>query len=146
MRTALLATALWGACACAFAQQAEVVGHFKAVHGKVSVITAGVSEAARPGSPVAIGSLIVTDADSSAGIALKDNTLLALGQQSRLSIDEFRFAPARGALGLVATIARGTLDFVSGMIARLRPESVVVRTPTSTIGVRGTHFAVKVED
>ena len=34
----------------------------------------------------------------------------------------------------------------SGLIAKMRPEAQTVRTPTGTIGVRGTHFLVKIDD
>jgi hypothetical protein len=41
-------------------------------------------------------------------------------------------------------VSQGTLDFVSGMLGKLAPESVSVETPTGVIGMRGTHFVVNV--
>ena len=38
------------------------------------------------------------------------------------------------------------MNFVSGVISKLRPESVSVQTPAGLIGVRGTQFVAKVED
>jgi hypothetical protein len=35
---------------------------------------------------------------------------------------------------------------VSGVIAKLKPEAVTVKTPTGIIGVRGTQFVALVED
>lgn len=129
------------------AAEPEAIGHVKVARGDVRIIVDGMSEtSAKPGSPVSIGSTVVTGPDSSVGITLRDNTLLALGPDSRLTLDAFRFAPAKGELGLLVTLLKGTLEFVSGAIARLRPEAVKVRTPTSTIGVRGTRFLVKVDD
>ena len=37
------------------------------------------------------------------------------------------------------------MAYVSGRIAKLMPEAVRLETPTSVIGVRGTHALVKVE-
>ena len=128
------------------AQEPEVIGFLKVVEGDVRVLTAGGEEMGRPGTALHVGSTIVTGANGSAGLTLKDNTLLSLGPGSRLSIDEYRFAPASGLLGLVATISKGTLEYVSGVIAKLRPGSVSIRTPTGTIGVRGTRFLVRVDD
>ncbi len=54
--------------------------------------------------------------------------------------------PAEGKLGLTARILRGTMAYVSGLIGRLAPESATFVTPVATIGVRGTHFAVKVAE
>ena len=39
----------------------------------------------------------------------------------------------------------GCSKFVSGIISKLKPESVTIETPTATIGVRGTRFLVKVK-
>ena len=80
------------------------------------------------------------------GATLKDNTRIAFGPGSEFRIEDFRYAPAEGRLGLAATLLRGTLDFVSGIVTRLRPESTVLRTPTSTVGIRGPHILVKVDE
>jgi hypothetical protein len=37
------------------------------------------------------------------------------------------------------------LHYISGVIAKLKPEAVTVKTPSAIIGVRGTHFLVKAE-
>ena len=42
-------------------------------------------------------------------------------------------------------LTKGTLNYVSGAIAKISPEAVAVKTPTGTIGVRGTQFVVKVD-
>jgi len=49
-------------------------------------------------------------------------------------------------LKLGATMAKGTLAYLSGAIAKIKPDAVSVKTPTGTIGVRGTHFVLKVEE
>ena len=121
-------------------------GYLKTVRGDVRVITGGQALVARPGTAVQVGSVIRTGPDASVGLALKDNTLIALGPGSELSLDEYSYAPATGSLALVASIRRGTMEFVSGMIVRLRPQSAAIRTPTSTIGVRGTRFLVRVDE
>lgn len=72
--------------------------------------------------------------------------MLSIGPDSELSIDNYLFEPASDQLGLVARLARGTLHFVSGIIAKLKPEAVAIETPTATIGVRGTRFVVKVDE
>jgi hypothetical protein len=42
-------------------------------------------------------------------------------------------------------MARGALSYISGRIAALMPEAVKLETPSSVIGVRGTHALVKVD-
>lgn len=121
------------------------IGYVKNVSGEVQVITAGESVRATVGSPVAVGSTLKTAANASVGLSLRDNTLLSLGPNTEFTLREYAYEPSEGKLSLVARLTRGTLDYVSGVIAKLRPEAVSVETPTGTLGVRGTHFAVKVE-
>ena len=52
-------------------------------------------------------------------------------------------ASFRTVRGLPALLAPA--GYRSGVIAKLRPDAVALKTPTGTIGVRGTHFVVKVE-
>jgi len=126
---------------------ATSIGMVKSVHGQAWIVTGARSETATLGASLYEGSTLRTGpGDSTIGIALKDNTLISLGPSSELSLDEYRFAPAEGTLGLVVSMTRGTMEFLTGMIARLRPDSVVVKTPTGTLGVRGTRFLVKLDE
>ena len=141
---AALATAL-ALLAPAAQAQGEPVGYVKTVTGDAWVVTSGQMAKAAPGMPVMAGSELHTMAGATLGIALKDDTSLSLGPNTQLRVEEFAYAPAEGKLGLVMAMARGTLAYVSGIIAKLRPEAVQLRTPSGIIGVRGTEFAAKVE-
>lgn len=138
-----------GLLLCLAAPQAraaeEVIGYVMTVKGQAQVSTAGTSVPAVVGTPLTKGSELKTGPDGSMGVTLKDNTVMSFGPNTTLSVDEFMFSPAKDELRLVARITRGTMNFISGVIAKLRPEAVEVQTPTGTIGVRGTHFLVKVE-
>ena len=79
------------------------------------------------------------------GITLKDATVISLGPETEFAIDEYVYAPAQNKLKLGSRITKGSLNYVSGVIAKLQPDAVTVTTPSGTIGVRGTQFAVKVE-
>jgi hypothetical protein len=71
---------------------------------------------------------------------------MSIGPNTELTVDEYLYAPSKGKLKLGATMAKGTLAYLSGAIAKIKPDAVTVKTPTGTIGVRGTHFVLKVED
>ena len=75
-----------------------------------------------------------------------DDTRVAITEHSRLLIDEFVYDPANGkaALGLRATI--GTVRYASGQIAKNFKQNVKIRTPSATIGVRGTDFVMVVDE
>jgi hypothetical protein len=75
-----------------------------------------------------------------------DETRVDITEHSRLLIDEFVYDPANGkaALGLRATI--GTVRYASGQIAKNFKQNVKIRTPSATIGVRGTDFVMVVDE
>lgn len=125
--------------------QVQPVGYVMTVKGDVSVSADGVAVPAKIGTPVRLGSELVTGPTGSMGVTLRDNTVMSFGPNTRLTVDEFQFSPAKGELKLSTRITRGTMNFISGVIAKLKPEAVAINTPTGTIGVRGTHFMVKVE-
>lgn len=134
-----------GLSSLAWASTEAPIGFVKTVSGEVTVTGKTGLVMAAPGVALELGDIIRTRADGRTGITLKDDTVLSLGPNSELSLDEFTYAPARDELSLGARLNNGTLQFISGVIARLKPESVTISTPNATIGVRGTRFVVKAE-
>jgi hypothetical protein len=123
----------------------EPIGYVKTASGDAFVITAQASTAAQPGVPVFLGSRLKTGPQGSIGVTFKDETVVACGPDTELTIDEYLYQPSQGNLALVTNLLRGSLNYVSGVIAKLKPDAVSVKTPTGTIGIRGTHFVTKVE-
>lgn len=115
------------------------------VQGEASVTRDGATVPATIGTPLYVGSMVKTGPAGSMGVTLEDNTVMSFGPNSELTLDEFIFDPAQDDLKLSAKITHGTLDYISGTIAKLKPQAVEINTPTGTIGVRGTHFLVKVD-
>ncbi|SMP75743.1 FecR family protein [Noviherbaspirillum suwonense] len=144
-RTMAIAMALACATAPAVAQETGAIGYVMKVSGEATVVNDGKAVPAEVGTPLLQGSTLRTGPAGSMGVTLKDNTVMSFGPNSELRVAEFLFAPARNELKLTASITRGTMNFISGVIAKLKPEAVQVQTPTGTIGVRGTHFLVKVD-
>ncbi len=139
---ALLALPMWARAQVA----AEAVGYVKTVTGDAWVITSGESTKAQPGTAVMVGSQIKTDAKASLGVTFKDDTVMAFGPNTELMVDQYLYDPARGQLKLSTRLVKGTLNYLSGVIAKLQPDAVTIKTPTGIIGVRGTQFVAKVED
>jgi hypothetical protein len=122
----------------------ETIGVVRNTEGVVTVTRGEEVLPATPGTKLLAGDILGTGPDGSLGIIFRDNSTLSLGPESRFVIDEFLFSPAEGNLGLLAHISRGTMAYLSGLIGKLAPESVRFETPTASIGIRGTYFAVKV--
>jgi hypothetical protein len=122
------------------------IGQIKNVAGQVSLTRNSKSRPAKAGDLVEEADVITTGADGSVGITLIDNARLSAGPNSRIELKQFRFDPTTQAGESVTEIRRGTLAIVSGQIAKRSPDAMKVQTPTTILGVRGTTFAVKVEE
>jgi hypothetical protein len=88
---------------------------------------------------------ILTGRDGSIGVVFNDDTFLSLGPESILVIDEFVFAPKQGKFSIVIRMLKGTAAYLSGIISKLAPESAHFKTPTASVGIRGTKFVARVE-
>lgn len=124
--------------------QTEAVAYVKTVTGDAWVNTAGQSVKAQIGTPVMSGSLLKTAPAASLGVTFKDNTMMSFGPDTELTVDEYLYAPAKDELKLSVRMTKGTLDYLSGVIAKLKPDAVTIKTLAGIIGVRGTQFVVSV--
>lgn len=125
--------------------ESDVLGFVKIAEGEASITAEQGSIPAEPGLPVYLGNLLKTGGNGRLGVTFKDNTIMSLGPDTELRVDEYLFAPAKSELKLAASLLKGTLHYISGVIAKLKPEAVSVKTPAGIIGVRGTRFLAKAE-
>jgi hypothetical protein len=139
---ALLTTVAFGPV---YADDAPV-GYVKTTSGEATITSGQSKVRAVPGTPIFQGSQLRTGPKSSLGVTFKDETVMSFGPDTVLTIDEYLYAPSQGKLKLGAKLAKGSLNYLSGAIAKLQPDAVSVATPSGIIGVRGTQFLVKVED
>jgi hypothetical protein len=98
------------------------------------------SEGARPlalQQPVYMGDRIQTGPSGEAQINFVDSTRLVVGPASLLLIDSSVLRNRRTWRSFVVSALRGSFRFISG--ASPKP-AYAIRTPTGTIGVRGTQF------
>jgi hypothetical protein len=121
-------------------------GRVKTINGSASIVRGQSSLPAIVNERIFQGDTLRTGPDGSLGVILKDDSLLSLGPNSEVVVDQFLFTPAEGKLALVTRMVKGTAVFFSGVIAKLSPQSVRIETPNATIGVRGTRFLVKVDE
>jgi hypothetical protein len=97
---------------------------------------------AAPGAKLLAGDILGTGPDGSVGVIFRDNSTLSIGPESSIALQSFLFSPSEGKFGLLARLGKGTMAYLSGLIGKLAPETVRFDTPTATIGIRGTCFAV----
>ncbi|MFZ5570280.1 MAG: FecR family protein [Thermodesulfobacteriota bacterium] len=121
------------------------VGTVKAVKPDAFLIRRGMTMTASAHMKIMIGDVVRTGANGSVGFILKDDTVISMGPDSEIVIDDFVFDPAGKKLSFIARLYHGTVAYISGQIAKLSPESVRFETPVATIGMRGTRFLVAID-
>ncbi len=145
MRKLSLVVLVFSLLGAQVASAAEPIGYVKTAIGTTTVVRSGAARPIKVGDALYENDTLKTGLESSLGVTMKDGTTLSAGPETELLLDEYAYAPHDNQLGFAARVSQGTLDFVSGMLGKLAPESVSVETPTGVIGMRGTHFVVRVE-
>lgn len=126
--------------------QEKAIGVVKLVKDHAFIMREDERVSCQAGDKVFQHDVLETDDTGSLGVTLKDNTRLSLGPKSRLSLKKFVFNPKQEEYSFVTEIIRGTLVYISGIMAKLSPESVLIKTPTATVGIRGTRLVIRIED
>ena len=75
-----------------------------------------------------------------------DETRVDLTEHARLTIDEFVYDPANDVGSLSIKAGLGGIRYASGQIAKKYRQNVKIKTPSATIGVRGTDFSMVVDE
>jgi hypothetical protein len=128
-----------------FANPSPSIATVQKIGGIATVVRQGQTIYAKIGLEIYENDMLRTGRDGSIGVVFNDETLLSLGPESTLVIDEFVFAPRQGKFSIAIRMVKGTMAYLSGLITKLAPESTHFNTPTSSIGIRGTKFVTKVE-
>ena len=122
------------------------IGQIKNVAGQVFLSRNNVQQPAKTGELIEQADVLTTGPDGSVGITFIDNTRFSAGPNSRIELKQFRFNPTTQEGEFLTDMQQGTLAIVSGQIAKRSPDAMKVKTPTTILGVRGTTFAVKIEE
>ena len=95
------------------------------------------------GSKVFYGDTIFVKSKSNAQILFLDETVLTVGEDTELTIDDFVYDPKTNDGNFVTNIKSGTVKFITGKISKKNPDNLEVKMPAGTLGARGTEFVVQ---
>ena len=124
--------------------QVPPIGTVEQLNGTVTVTpVGGAQRLLNQGDSIREGDLVETGLHSETLIKLRDDTTLALRQNSHLRLTEFKFEKA-ATDSFVGNLLKGTLRTVSGLIGKSQQRNVLLRTPTATVGIRGTDYEVSI--
>ena len=126
--------------------RAADIGQVKVAKGQVTIERGGQAIPAAPGTRLQAGDVLRTGGDGSVGVTMSDNSLLSAGPNSILSLDRYEFDSTTSQGQFDTTLQKGSLAVISGRIAKQSPDAMKVRTPASTLGIRGTEFVVSSND
>jgi hypothetical protein len=119
------------------------VGKAIAVKNDVAIESGESKQALAKGASVHQDEVLVTGAAASAEIELLDKTKLAVGADARIVLDKFIY-DANAAPGSIAiNLSKGAFRFMTGSSPKAAYE---IKTPTASLGVRGTIFDVYVAE
>jgi hypothetical protein len=121
----------------------EVVGAATAVVREVEGIYGQEVRELHMEDGVFFNEIISTSADSASKIRFADDTLLTVGPDSKVTIDVFVYDPTSKNSKMVVNATLGVARFVTG---KMGSAAYQIKTPTTTIGVRGTVLTVTVEE
>lgn len=121
------------------------IGFVKTLSGHATLNRANITQQVELAMPVHAQDRLETGADGRLGVTFRDNTRISLGPDSRVDVPSFVFDPANQHYGFVVRLIFGTLQYLSGLTAKLAPDAMSIETPTATIAVRGTRFLVRAE-
>ena len=122
------------------------IGQVKTASGRVQVMHQGKTGPIAIGDHVYQSDVILTAADGSVGITFADDSMMSLGPDSRLALDQFSFDPTTHDGSFDSSLQKGTLAVKSGEIVQQTPEAMHIQTPAALLGVRGTEFVVRADD
>ena len=81
---------------------------------------------------------ILTGRKSSIELKLVDGSLVNIGELGDVSLIDLAYDPIKKDGFIDIKIATGAFRMVSGSIAKLGPDLMVLKLPTATVGIRGT--------
>jgi hypothetical protein len=118
-----------------------------AVSGTVAVQNPeGTTRLLAPRSEVRPGDVVSTQSDSYAKLRFSDGGELALRPNTQVRIEAYRFNPdAPREDSIILGLLKGGLRSITGLISRRGDrDAYQLRTPTATIGIRGTDYVARV--
>ena len=79
---------------------------------------------------------VFTTEAAKAVLQFRDGSTLEIGPDARVTVDELVFNPTQGRSGKVMSVLRGTFRYASAY--RAPDSNVTIRTPSGSIGIRGS--------
>lgn len=118
-------------------------GNFVSLSGDVHVETNDTASPAAVRQRVEAGTTVHTGNSGNAVLRLDDGQQVVLSPNTSFKIDQFRFDNAKPEQNSISmSMFKGALRILTGLIGQRDNSKFVLRTPSATVGIRGTDFMV----
>lgn len=125
---------------------AEPAGKVLVSVGDSRLVRQGQNLALKTGDDVQAGDTVQVGPGSNVQLRFTDQSIVALRAGTVFRVEEYAFSGNNEQDRSVFSLLRGGLRTLTGLIGKASPKSYQVKTPTSTIGIRGTHYALLICD
>ncbi|RZV14853.1 hypothetical protein D3M61_02520 [Aliarcobacter butzleri] len=116
------------------------IGTVSLVDGKATILRNGQTLGANIGDKVENKDVISTQVNSKIKITFIDNTIVTIGKESSLNIEEYIFNTSTKEAKTELNVLKGAFHTITGEIGKVNPDKFKLKTKSASIGIRGTEF------
>lgn len=116
------------------------IGTVSLLEGKVTILRNGQTLGANIGDKVENKDVISTQVNSKIKITFIDNTIVTIGKESSLNIEEYIFNTSTKEAKTELNVLKGAFHTITGEIGKVNPDKFKLKTKSASIGIRGTEF------
>jgi hypothetical protein len=121
----------------------------KPLVGVISVVVGEIynqnNKKLKNGDKIYFGDSIIVKEKSNSQILLLDETVMSVGSNSEIKIDEFIYDPKTKDGKILSQIKSGSMKVLTGAVSEKNPANLEIKVPAGTIGTRGTEFQATVD-
>lgn len=117
------------------------IGTITSIEGSAKILREGSQLTASIGTKIEKQDILSTEKDSSLKIILVDNTIVTIGKESTLNIEEYVFDEANKEESQTElNFVKGAFHTITGQIGKINPSKFKLKTKSASIGIRGTEI------
>ncbi|MCX7934827.1 MAG: FecR domain-containing protein [Planctomycetota bacterium] len=122
-----------------YAADPQAIGHVAALEGRATATAEdGAKRQLSVNDFLHLKETLNTGMGSKLLIEFRDGSSISLGAKAKLILDEFVYKPKDPESKCTTTLIKGAFKAIGGAISANAPDQMKIKTPTATIGIRGT--------
>lgn len=128
------------ALGAAWAHAADPVGKVLLASGEAFAERGGQRLPLRRDTDIMEGDVLVTGGRSALQVRFSDESMASLRANSQMRVEAYQYNRSPATDKMNVALLKGGLRTVTGLIGKANQDGFSLKTATSTIGIRGTHF------